>query len=137
MGGGTDIFVKTKQRLISPIKIISVQGVPELTKIQRQEQFASIGALATLLQVKESALIQQFFPALVQAVGRVGSPQLRNMGTIGGNVCLDTRCVYYNQQAWEGAFEPCFKRGGEKCHVVKKGSRCYPLLRRPPPFYSH
>src|SRR4030042_2493639 len=128
MGGGTDILLKIKQRLISPIKIISLRGVPELKKIERQGRFISIGALASLRQIKESACIQQFFPALVQATGRIGSPQLRNMGTIGGNVCLDTRCVYYNQQSWEGAFEPCFKRGGKRCHVVKKGKRCYALF---------
>jgi len=133
MGGGTDILLKIRQRLISPVTIISLRGVPELTKIEQQGQVVSIGALATLRQVKESALIQQFFPALIQAAGRVGSPQLRNMGTIGGNVCLDTRCVYYNQQMQEEAFEPCFKKGGKRCHVVKKGSRCYALFRADTP----
>lgn len=128
MGGGTDILLKIRQRLISPRTIISLRALPELTKIEQQGQVVSIGALATLRQVKESASIQQFFPALVQATGRVGSPQLRNMGTIGGNVCLDTRCGYYNHQIWEGSFEPCFKKGGKRCHVVRKGSHCHALF---------
>ena len=127
MGGGTDILTKMKLRLARPVAVISLRGLTELRKIEQQGQEVFIGAACTLSEVKESNLVQHFFPIVAEAANRVGSPQLRNMGTIGGNVCLDTRCLYYNQLEWPGSLMPCFKRGGEKCHVVKKGARCYAL----------
>lgn len=128
VAGGTDVFIKIKQGLMRPSTVIRIKEIPELKKIEQQGQVVSIGAAVTLYQIKTSNIIQGFYPALVEAAGWVGSPQLRSMGTIGGNVCLDTRCLYYNQQNWQGTFQPCFKKGGDRCHVVKKGSRCYALF---------
>jgi len=128
MGGGTDILVKIKYRLIKPSILINLRGIPELSAIERKGQNIVIGAAITLRKIKESNLIKEFLPALSQAAGWVASPQIRNMGTIGGNICLDTRCLYYNQADWSGSFPPCFKRGGDKCHVVKKSTRCYALF---------
>jgi 4-hydroxybenzoyl-CoA reductase subunit beta len=128
MGGGTDTLIKMKQRLLLPASIISLRGIPELTKMIREESDVFIGAAVTLNSLEDSALIRGFFPAFAQAAGSVGSPQLRNMGTIGGNIHLDTRCLYFNQIDWPGGFSPCFKRGGNQCHVVKKGKRCHALF---------
>ncbi len=128
MGGGTDILVKMGQRLIAPSAVIGLKTVAELGGIRREGESVFVGAATTLQQVKDSALIAGLFPALVRAAASVGSPQLRRMGTIGGNLCLDTRCLYYNQREWPGAFPPCYKRGGKVCHVVKGGKRCYALF---------
>jgi len=128
MGGGTEILVKLKHRLIRPSVLISLQGLAELRTIEHTDENITIGASVNLRRIKESKLIQQHLPALSQAAGWVASPQIRNMGTIGGNVCLDTRCLYYNQMEWACSFSACFKRGGDACHVVKKGKRCYALF---------
>ncbi|MFC1814773.1 FAD binding domain-containing protein [Thermodesulfobacteriota bacterium] len=128
MGAGTDILVKIKHRLIKPSVLISLRGIPELKAIERKRQNIIIGAAINLRQIKESNLIKELLPALSQAAGWVASPQIRNMGTIGGNICLDTRCLYYNQPEWICSFPPCFKRGGDKCHLVKKATRCHALF---------
>ena len=128
LGGGTDVLVKIKQRLLNPANIISLSGIPDLARLERQGSDIVIGAAVTLRQLEESPLINENFPALAQAAAAVGSPQLRNMGTVGGNVRLDTRCVYFNQPEWPGDVAPCFKRGGGQCHVVKGGKRCYALF---------
>ncbi len=128
LGGGTDALIKMKQRLLIPRYVISLRGIPELSKMIQDGKDVFIGAGVTLNSLEESALIRSLFPALAQAAGSVGSPQLRNMGTIGGNIRLDTRCLYFNQLDWPGGFSPCFKRGGDRCHAVKKGKRCYALF---------
>lgn len=128
MGGGTDVLVKMKQRLLLPATVISLSGIPEMTKLENRGRDLFIGAGITLNRLEESSQVLSHFPALAQAAGSVGSPQLRNMGTIGGNICLDTRCLYFNQSQWPGAFSPCYKRGGDRCHVVKGGKRCYALF---------
>jgi 4-hydroxybenzoyl-CoA reductase subunit beta len=126
MGGGTDVLVKMKQRLPLPATVISLSGIPEMTKLENRGRDLFIGI--TLNRLEESAPVLSHFPALSQAAGSVGSPQLRNMGTIGGNIFLDTRCLYFNQPQWPGAFSPCYKRGGDLCHVVKGGKRCWALF---------
>ncbi len=84
-----------------------------------------IGALEVLADVASSPLVRQHFPALATAAGLVAGPQLRNMGTIGGNICLDTRCTYYNQtEFWRGALGYCLKKDGAVCHVTRVGKKC-------------
>jgi 4-hydroxybenzoyl-CoA reductase subunit beta len=128
IGGGTDILVKIRHRLIKPSAVVTVRKIADFDKIEKREKSIFIGAAVTLQEIKSSGIIMDLIPALSQAAGSVGSPQLRNMGTIGGNICLDTRCVYYNQMQWKGSFALCYKGGGDKCHVVKGGSRCYALF---------
>lgn len=128
MGGGTDVLVKIKQRLLTTKSIISLSGIRSLAKLEQQGNDIFIGAGVTLRRLEDSPLIRANFPALAQAAAAVGSPQLRNMGTVGGNVRLDTRCWYFNQPEWPGDFAPCYKRGGDRCHVVKGGKRCYALF---------
>ncbi len=128
MGGGTDVLVKIKQRLLTTPNIISVSGIRVLAELEQQGSDIFIGAGVTLRHLEESALIRDNFPALAQAAAAVGSPQLRNMGTVGGNIRLDTRCLYFNRPEWPGDIVPCFKRGGDRCHVVKGGKRCYALF---------
>jgi 4-hydroxybenzoyl-CoA reductase subunit beta len=84
-----------------------------------------IGAGESLAAVARNPVIQQHALALSQAAGSIAGPQLRNMGTIGGNLCLDTRCTYYNQSFfWRNALGFCLKKDGDVCHVTKVGKKC-------------
>lgn len=84
-----------------------------------------IGALETLATLSRDPVVRRRFPGLADAAGLVAGPQLRNMGTIGGNVCLDTRCTYYNQtEFWRRALGYCLKKDGDTCHVTKVGKKC-------------
>ncbi|MBI4632520.1 MAG: FAD binding domain-containing protein [Deltaproteobacteria bacterium] len=128
LGGGTDVLPRMGQRLLAPAALIGLKNIAELKVIEREGDDVFIGAASALQHVRESELVSRLFPALAQAAARVGSPQLRHMGTIGGNLCLDTRCLYYNQRQGPGAFPRCYKKGGDRCHVVKGGKRCYALF---------
>ncbi|MFQ5913738.1 MAG: FAD binding domain-containing protein [Nitrospinota bacterium] len=129
MAGGSDLMVSLNQRLLSFRYLVDIQGLPELRRIVGDsESGLRIGALATLREVERSPLVRRLCPLLVQAAGKVGSVQIRNLGTLGGNVCLDTRCWYYNQtDFWRGSKPPCIKEGGEECYVVRRGDTCYAL----------
>jgi len=128
MAGGTDTLVKIRQRLIRPSTVVSLNAISELNSIVHEGDDVTIGAGTPLYRISESPLVRKYLPALSQAAGRVASPQIRQMGTIGGNICLDTRCLYYNQPESSFSFPPCFKRGGKICHVVKNADRCYALF---------
>lgn len=129
MAGGTDVLVKLRHHLIYPKYVISFGRVQELKGIEAGPLSLSLGAMTTLREVASSPIIQHRFSALAMAAARVASPQIRNIGTLGGNICLDTRCAYFNQMNWPGAFTPCFKRGGEVCHQARRGTKCYALFR--------
>ncbi|MGH7481706.1 MAG: FAD binding domain-containing protein, partial [Longimicrobiales bacterium] len=84
-----------------------------------------VGAVETLSDVASNELVRAHAPTLAEAAGRVAGPQLRAMGTIGGNLCLDTRCTYYNQSYfWRHALGFCLKKDGDTCHVTKVGAKC-------------
>jgi 4-hydroxybenzoyl-CoA reductase subunit beta len=126
IAGGTDLLPNLKHRLLEPAHIISVRELPGLAQIETLDDGAlRLGALCTLAQVRDSALVQEQVAALSEAAGHVASPQIQNMGTLGGNVLLDTRCVYYNQTLfWRQALGYCLKKDGTACHVVKGGKNC-------------
>jgi 4-hydroxybenzoyl-CoA reductase subunit beta len=85
-----------------------------------------VGALTTLRTVEQSPVIRKDYPVLHQAARTVASPTLRNMGTVGGNICLDTRCLWYNQSlAWRKSCGFCIKKDGDICHVAPGGTRCW------------
>lgn len=129
VAGGTDILVSMKQRIKTPKYLLGLNNIDELNHISENGNEIRIGAATTLETIEKSTLIQKHFPCLATAAGKVGTWQLRNMGTIGGNICLDTRCFHYNQSKfWRSTEGPCYKLGGEQCHIVKKGDRCYALF---------
>jgi 4-hydroxybenzoyl-CoA reductase subunit beta len=102
-----------------------LRGLPELHGIELRDDALSIGAAETLTTISRHPLLLRYAPALARAAGLVAGPQLRNMGTIGGNLCLDTRCTYYNQtEFWRGALGYCLKKDGTVCHVTKVGKKC-------------
>jgi 4-hydroxybenzoyl-CoA reductase beta subunit len=126
IAGGTDLLPKMKKGILTPKILMNLKAIPGFSYIEDGD-IVKIGALTSLRQLEESPLIKNKFSFLAEAAHSVGAVQLRNMGTIGGNICQDTRCWYYSsaylfgQEVWER----CFKRGGKLCHLVKKGKRCY------------
>ena len=129
LAGGSDLMAALNQRLHSPRYLVDLQGLPGLTHVAGDaESGLRIGAMATLREVERSPLIRRLCPVLARAAGEVGSVQIRNLGTLGGNLCLDTRCWHYNQsQFWRESRPPCLKEGGEECYVVLRGEGCYAL----------
>jgi len=127
IAGGTDLLIAMKQKILCPKLLIDLNGIRGLKGIKwDKEKGLKVGPLTTLTQLKENSLVQKHLPVLGQIVEVVSSPQLQNMGTLGGNLCLDTRCYYYNQLAFlKKRWEPCLKIGGKVCHVVKKGGACH------------
>jgi len=124
IGGGTDLVPSMRQGLFAPKYVISLQAIDALRRIAADERGLRIGALATLRSVESDATVRSGFPLVARAAHEVGSPQLREMATVGGNICLDTRCTYYNQSDdWRGCSEACVKMGGEYCRATPKKSR--------------
>ena len=127
LAGGTDLFVAMKQRICRPERLIDLGAVPGLKKIRwNRKDGLRVGSRITLTHLEENPHVRKHFPALSRVITLVSTPQLRNMGTIGGNLCLDTRCYYYNQPILlKKRWEPCLKIGGQVCHVVKGGDTCF------------
>jgi 4-hydroxybenzoyl-CoA reductase subunit beta len=125
VSGGTDLIPNMKHRLFTPEHLVALKGVGEMQGIGLEGGWLVIGAAETLTSVAESPLVQGELPALSLAAGHVAGPQLRNQGTLGGNVSLDTRCTYYNQtEFWRRALGYCLKKDGEVCHVTRVGKKC-------------
>ena len=120
VAGGTDILPNLKHRLDEPPKLVSLARVRALKTVDESDGVMRIGAGLTLTQVSRNARIRQLFPSLARAAGVVASPLIRNMGTVGGNVNLDTRCRYVNQtQFWRTSIGGCLKSEGDQCYVVQ------------------
>lgn len=125
IAGGTDLMPNMKHGLFAPEHVIALRQIPELHGIEERDGELVIGAAASLADVARHPLVRTRFRALADAAGSVAGPQLRNMGTIGGNLCLDTRCTYYNQTFfWRSALGFCLKKDGDTCHVTKVGKKC-------------
>jgi len=127
IAGGTDILPSMKQRLFAPEYVLDLKKIPGLNQIEEGSDGAvRIGALTSLSVLEQSPVIKKHFPGLSEAVDSVAAAQIKNMGTIGGNIALETRCWYFNQSHfWRKSIDVCIKRGGEVCHVVKGGDKCY------------
>ena len=127
LAGGTDLFVAMKDRAVIPDVLVDLSRISGLKGVKRDARTKElrIGALTTLTQVQENPLVLKHLPILSQSISLVSTFQLRNMGTLGGNLCLDTRCTYYNQPSLlKKRWEPCLKLGGKICHVVKRKNTC-------------
>jgi 4-hydroxybenzoyl-CoA reductase subunit beta len=130
VGGGTDVLPSMKQRIYTPDYIVSLEAITELRQIEFNENSdARIGPSVKLCSLASNLEIQKRFPILAQAARAVGSPQLREMGTLGGNICLDTRCTYYNQSdTWRGCKPVCLKMGGKVCNAIGSGKKCFAVF---------
>ncbi len=125
VAGGTDAVPNLKHRLHEPKRVVSLARVAELRGVREDATGLHLGALTTLSTLTRQPELLRDYPAVAQAAALVASPQIRNMGTLGGNLCLDTRCTYYNQTYfWREALGFCLKKDGVRCHVVPQGRRC-------------
>jgi 4-hydroxybenzoyl-CoA reductase subunit beta len=127
VAGGTDLLPSMKQKLFTPGFVLDLRGVAELRGIKNTPGSGTeIGALTTLTNIEHCPVVRRDYPVLYEAVRTVASPVLRNMGTLGGNLCLDTRCLWYNQSlAWRKSCGFCLKKDGNLCHVAPGGKLCW------------
>jgi 4-hydroxybenzoyl-CoA reductase subunit beta len=121
LGGGTDIIVNIRRGILAPPVLIDINGVTELRNIKADARSLKIGASVTLTEVATHPDVVQHYPVVAQAAGHIAGPTHRHMGTVGGNLALDTRCIFYNQSEWwREANNHCLKTTGEICHVAPK-----------------
>ena len=127
VAGGTDLYPNMKRRQQTPAHVVSLARVRELREIAgTPEAGVSIGACATLTEVASHPVLRASYPAVAHAARVVSTPLLRNMGTMGGNLLLDTRCNYYDQTyEWRQAISFCMKREGSICWVAPSSPRCW------------
>ncbi|MBI5446107.1 MAG: FAD binding domain-containing protein, partial [Deltaproteobacteria bacterium] len=130
IAGGTDLLPSLKQGLLRPRCLLSPEKVPGLAGIEFTEEAGlRVGPLTKLRTLETSEVVSERYPLLRDAARAVGSPQLRHMGTVGGNLLLDTRCCYYNQsEAWRSSRPTCLKMGGKTCNAVGGGGRCFAVF---------
>jgi 4-hydroxybenzoyl-CoA reductase subunit beta len=118
-----------RQKLFEPEYVLDIRHLAGLKEIRQTERGVEIGALASLTAIEQSALLRRRYPVLTEAAATVASPLLRNMGTIGGNICLDTRCLWYNQSlTWRKGCGFCIKKDGDLCHVAPGGTKCWAVF---------
>ena len=127
VAGGTDLYPNMKRRQQTPKTVISVMHLPELNQITGDgKSGVSIGASVTLTDICENPLINRDYPVVAHAARSISTPILRNMGTIGGNLLLDTRCNYYDQNyEWRKGINFCLKKDGDVCWVAPGSSKCW------------
>jgi 4-hydroxybenzoyl-CoA reductase subunit beta len=127
IAGGTDLIPSMRQKLFEPAYVLDLRRISEIRGITPHPNGgAEIGALTTIRTIERSGFLREHYPVLTEAAATVASPVLRNMGTIGGNICLDTRCLWYNQSlTWRKGCGFCIKKDGDLCHVAPGGTKCW------------
>src|SRR5438270_13624975 len=127
VAGGTDLYPNMKRRQQMPKTVISVMRRPELNRVSGDgSRGLVIGASVTLTDIVENEIIKRDYPVISSAARTISTPILRNMGTIGGNLLLDTRCNYYDQNyEWRKAINFCLKKDGDVCWVAPGSSKCW------------
>ncbi len=131
LAGGTDLLGELKDHLAAPERLVNIRNLKELQGIRAGRGGLTIGSATLLADIAEHAMIQQQTPLLAMAAGKVGTPQIRNMGTIGGNLCQRPRCWYYRNNY------PCFKHGGETCFSAAGENDYHAILEGGPSFIVH
>jgi 4-hydroxybenzoyl-CoA reductase subunit beta len=126
IAGGTDLIVNIRRGIIRPELLIDLSGIDELSEIRADGDGVTIGAGVTIATLASDPIIVGRYRAVAQAAEGIAGPGHRVMGTVGGNLCLDTRCIYYNQSEWwRSANSYCLKNRGDTCHVAPQGNRCH------------
>jgi 4-hydroxybenzoyl-CoA reductase subunit beta len=124
VAGGTDVLPNMKRRQQTPTVLVGLRGVAELKDVADGDGL-TIGAGITLADLQALPSVRERYTGLWQAVSQIATPHLRNMGTLGGNLCLDTRCNYYDQNyEWRKAIDFCMKKDGVTCWVAPSSRRC-------------
>ncbi len=122
VAGGTDLYPNMKRRQQEPKTVITLMGIRELRRVAAR----ALGSCVTLTEVCDSPIVRQAVDVVARAAALVSTPLLRNMGTLGGNLCLDTRCNYYDQTyEWRKAIDFCMKKDGHICWVAPSSPRCW------------
>lgn len=126
VAGGTDILVRLKQRTLLPSMIVKLTRIPTLNFVKFDpDEGLLVGSATRLVEIIRNPLIRSSYPALVEAASLVGAVQHQNMGTLGGNICQNTRCWFFNRSdLWRRSRGDCFKTGGSVCHAAKKRESC-------------
>lgn len=132
LAGGIDLLGELKEGLVEPDRVINLKAVPGLNAIKADGKGLRIGALATLTQIESDPAIQKTYRALADAAASVGSVQIRNVGTLGGNLCQRPRCWYYRGEAFH-----CLKKGGAKCFAVDGNNKYNAILGGGPSYIVH
>jgi 4-hydroxybenzoyl-CoA reductase subunit beta len=121
LGGGTDLVVNIRRGIVAPDVLIDVNHVAELRALKADVDTIEIGAAVTLTELAAHPAVITHYPVVARAAACIAGPTHRNMGTVGGNLCLDTRCLFYNQSEWwRSANNHCLKTTGDICHVAPK-----------------
>jgi 4-hydroxybenzoyl-CoA reductase subunit beta len=125
LAGGTDLLPNMKRRQQVPRTLMSLRYIEELTRVRLDASASRLGACVTLADIAADARFRNGLTALAQAASLVATPQIRNMATLGGNLCLDTRCNYYDQNyEWRKAIDFCLKKDGDTCWVAPGSPKC-------------
>lgn len=126
VSGGTDMLVNVRRGIEQPQNLIDLTGIAEMHAITEDDEGLHIGAAVSLKEVAANASVQSKYAAVAQAALAVAGPTHQAYGTLGGNLCLDTRCLFYNQSEWwRQSNNYCLKKYGEVCHVAPGGKRCF------------
>ena len=126
LAGGTDLIVNMRRGIVETPALIDLTGVAEMQGIARDGETLTIGGAVTMDTLSQNCDVAQDFPAITQAAAEVAGSTHRNVATVGGNLCLDTRCIFYNQgQWWRESNNYCLKYRGDICHVAPKSEHCF------------
>jgi 4-hydroxybenzoyl-CoA reductase subunit beta len=126
LAGGTDLVANMRRGLDTPALLIDLSAIDELRELAVTEHGVRIGACTTLAALSGTPAIGQRYRAVAEAIAAIAGPGTRALATVGGNLCLDTRCIYYNQSEWwRGANGYCLKYRGDICHVAPQGRHCH------------
>ena len=131
LAGGTELLPRIKHRATVADPLVSLKRVPSLNTVELQSDQLIIGSMTTLDDLSRSSLVKAVAPELARVAGNVSHQEARNRGTVGGNLCQQTRCWHFNRPQGYGAAprELCFKAGGENCHVTGRPGKCYAVFR--------
>src|SRR5947209_10575018 len=125
LAGGTDLLPNMKRRQQVPRTLMSLRHIQSLSHVELDHSGARLGACLTLADIARDPRFRNGLTALAQAASGVATPQIRNMATLGGNICLDTRCNYYDQSyEWRKSINFCLKKDGDTCWVAPGSSKC-------------
>lgn len=123
LAGGTDLFSLLKNEILNPEIVVDISGLKELIGLRQEKETIRIGALTTINELASSPLLQKSLQGLKQAAQSIGSPQLRNVGTVGGNLCQRPRCWYFRDPLFQ-----CRKKGGSRCFALNGRNKYHAIF---------
>jgi 4-hydroxybenzoyl-CoA reductase subunit beta len=126
VAGGTDLLPNMKRRQVEPRLLVSLRGLSDLSELREQDGGLAVGAGVTLAALASHPAVREGYPALARAAELVSGPQIRSAATVGGNLCVDTRCTYYDlSESWRQSIGFCLKLGADTCRLASGGDRCW------------